>query len=188
MAVVSSRSVLFLFTTFALSLIACSEGDPLPTDDAAVANDASEQDAFDPYATPEVCSSGTTWTHGDIGSQYMHPGRPCVSCHASHRGPFLTLAGTIYPTAHEPDECNGVNGFDNDVHVVVTDANGVVVDLQINDVGNFFSQDAVTLPITAELRYQGRTRTMTTPAPSGDCNSCHTDTGTSAAPGRLMAP
>lgn len=72
--------------------------------------------------------------------------------------------------------------------MVVTDATGAVQDVQINDVGNFYSITGVTLPITAELRYQGRTRAMTTPADSGDCNSCHTDAGTNDAPGRLLVP
>lgn len=186
MTAVSSRTFFFVLL---LALAGCSDPGSSPGDDAAVANpDASDVDAYDPYATPEMCSSGSHWTLGNRGSTFMHPGLACIDCHNRMRGPFLTIGGTVYPSAHEPDDCDGVNGFDNDVHVIVTDANGNVQDLQINDVGNFYSQGALTLPITAELTYQGRSRVMTTPATSGDCNACHTDTGTNAAPGRLVLP
>jgi len=29
---------------------------------------------------------------------------------------------------------------------------------------------------------------MPIPAPHGDCNACHTETGTMGAPGRVLAP
>ncbi len=184
----SSCSRTFVSFLVVALAVGCGDGGLPPTDDAAV-TDASTIDAFDPYATPEVCSSGATWTHGDIGSALMHPGRACITCHATNfRAPRFTVVGTVYPTAHEPDDCNGVNGFNEDVHILVIDANGVVQDLLPNDVGNFGSGDVTALPITAQITYQGRSRTMTIPANSGDCNSCHTDQGTNAAPGRLMLP
>ena len=87
------------------------------------------------------------------------------------------------------DNCNGADGLNGDeIHIVVTDANGQVVNLLANSTGNFYSQADVVLPITAEIDYQGRVRAMVTPAPSGDCNSCHTIGGTMAAPGRLVLP
>lgn len=185
------RHALTALLPLSLAIAGCDAGTGTsPGDDAAVAAaDANDVDAWDEFQTPETCTSGAMWTHGDIGSSFMHPGRACIDCHATdRRAPTFSFAGTIYPSGHEPDDCNGVNGFDQDVHVVVTDATGAVQDVQINDVGNFYGLDAVTLPITAELRYQGRVRAMTTPAASGDCNSCHTDAGTNAAPGRLLVP
>jgi hypothetical protein len=40
----------------------------------------------------------------------------------------------------------------------------------------------------AKLTYLGRERIMATAQTSGDCNLCHTQSGTSAAPGRIILP
>ena len=52
------------------------------------------------------------WTGGNRGSADMNPGRACITCHSTMNGPSLTIAGTVYPTAHEPDLCNGANGYE----------------------------------------------------------------------------
>jgi hypothetical protein len=55
--------------------------------------------------------------------------------------------------------------------------------------GNFLVEAAaIAFPITARVRFQGRTREMVQAQPSGDCNLCHTVGGTSGAPGRIMLP
>ena len=151
-----------------------------------------------PYDTPEVCSSNDTWTGGDEGSNHMFPGRACINCHdnpppgADESGPTLLVAGTVYPTAHEPDDCNGVNGGGTTT-VEITDANDNVFTLAVNAVGNFMlepDQGSVTLPIRATVRQGDKLRAMTAAVPSGDCNSCHTlqGSGNPKAPGRIMAP
>ena len=58
------------------------------------------------------CTSNTYWTFGTEGSSRMHPGDTCVGCHAQAGGeaPLLTAAGTVYPTLHEPTDCNGIAG------------------------------------------------------------------------------
>lgn len=141
-----------------------------------------------PYDTPTVCSSGTNWLWGYEGSSLMMPGGACISCHArSGEGPSYTLAGTVYPTAHEPDSCNGVVGAGGAV-VVITDAAGVEYRLTPNIVGNFTSRTRIRLPYVARVEYQGRTREMIAPQTNGDCNVCHTLAGAFGAPGRIMLP
>jgi hypothetical protein len=140
----------------------------------------------DPYNTPSVCTSGSTWTHGNHGSSQMHPGGACIDCHNnSDDGPGFSFAGTVYPTAHEPDDCNGESGM----QVVIIGSDGGTLTLNANFVGNFYSQrSSIALPFTAKVVSNGKERVMTTPQMSGDCNSCHTETGTMNAPGRIMAP
>lgn len=154
----------------------CDDGDAgAPGPDAAV----------DPYDSPVMCSSGTTWGGGFTGSEFMYPGRACVSCHAGADGPPFPVAGTLYPSAHEPDDCNG--GPAGAV-VVLTDANQKEHRFTANEVGNFFAVTNVAMPYTARVEYQGRVREMLTPQTSGDCNSCHTEAGTGGAPGRVLVP
>ncbi len=170
------------------------------------------------FDTPSVCTSETYWTRGDHESPRMYPGRACIACHTKEReGPRFTVAGTVFPTAHEPDDCNGVAG--PGPRVVITDAKGRTFTIPVNDVGNFGlelqSEDdedgdddakgeeeedddddegvtktriAVAFPYTAKVVSDGRERAMVTPQKDGDCNGCHTETGTNVAPGRIVAP
>jgi mono/diheme cytochrome c family protein len=44
------------------------------------------------------------------------------------------------------------------------------------------------MPFTAKVTYKGRERAMAAVQTSGDCSSCHTQTGTNGAPGRITLP
>lgn len=149
-------------------------------------------DGPDPYDTPTVCSSNTSWLFGNAESPLMRPGGACIDCHTRMgEGPRFALAGTVYPTAHEPDDCNGagsLGGFGG-AQVIVTDSAGQVITMTPNQVGNFSARRvSLTLPYTAKVVFEGRERLMLTPQTSGDCNLCHTETGTEMAPGRVMLP
>lgn len=160
-----------------------------PIKDAGAVDAGGAGDAGNPYNTPSRCTSNTRWTSGDRGSAQMHPGRACITCHTGGlipRGPRFAFAGTLFPSAHEPDDCNGQNG--SGVTIKLKGANGQTVTLTPNQVGNFYGTTSLTLPYTAEITYQGRTRSMLTPQTSGDCNSCHTEQGSNSAPGRIMLP
>jgi hypothetical protein len=178
-------------------------GDAASTDRADAANDAAASvedtgisDAAllgdTNYNTPSVCTSGQYWTLGSTKSASMHPGVACRSCHVTlgSAGSYdFDISGTVYPTAHEPDDCNGIGG----TTVVITDANNTDHVLSVNSVGNFYNNDAlgflkIPVPYTAKVVSGTSTRPMITPQTNGDCNSCHTETGTLAAPGRIMAP
>ncbi len=143
------------------------------------------------YDTPVTCTSNSNWTGGNEESPLMRPGGACISCHTSSReGPRFQLAGTVYPSAHEPDDCNGVNGGTSGAQVIVIDANGTSLTMNVNSAGNFYSQarTAIALPYTAKVVQNGLERVMATPQEDGDCNGCHTEGGANMAPGRIMLP
>jgi hypothetical protein len=146
------------------------------------------------YATPVQCTSATHWTQGETKSALMMPGSACRSCHVvggKASGKSWDISGTVYATAHEPDDCNGTAA--SGVSVVITDANGGVTTLPVNSAGNFWHNDllgfaAIPKPYTAKVVSGGKVREMIGAQTDGDCNKCHTETGTSLAPGRVMLP
>jgi hypothetical protein len=148
-------------------------------DAAALAGDG----GGDPFSSPPRCTSGTRWNKGN--GELMAPGQSCLKCHA------LTVGGTIYPTGHEPDDCNGAGGSVQAgwPTVLIVDAHGGMESLSVNQAGNF-SLDHVTLvpPLRVKVVFMGRERAMLEPAPNGDCNACHTAAGDNKAPGRIVVP
>ena len=139
-----------------------------------------------PYNTPATCTSGQ-YLHGsdDVGAA-MHPGGACISCHRGNEGPTFTIAGTVFPTAHEYDDC--VSTAAGKGQVVITDSNGVDHAISVGVSGNFYSQQAISLPYRAKVVVGGQERAMSSSQQSGDCNSCHTLNGANGAPGRIMLP
>jgi hypothetical protein len=139
---------------------------------------------------PAVCTSGKTWTRGNRGSPDMHPGRACIDCHSRGEGPIYAFAGTVYPTAREPDDCYGSNGSSVSTQVEITDARGQVFRVDVGAAGNFESErrTRITAPYTAKVIVGTKVREMKTPQTNGDCNSCHTERGNEKAAGRIVAP
>jgi len=141
----------------------------------------------DPLDAAPVCTSNSHWTGGTRGSPDMEPGHACIACHSQGGGPTLTVAGTVFPTGHEPDDCNGSPA--GGAVVTVTDMNGVTASFTASSVsGNFRGSTQLVFPITARVTFKGKTRAMGTAVSTGDCNSCHTQSGTSNAPGRITLP
>ena len=139
----------------------------------------------DPLSAAPICTSGQSWTGGSEGSSRMNPGEACISCHEQrNEGPRFAIAGTVYPTGHEPDTCNGTGA----AQVIVTDAAGRTQTLTPNSAGNFSSRSSLTLPYTAKVVANGLTRAMSAAQTSGDCNACHTQNGANGAPGRITLP
>ncbi len=151
-----------------------------------------------PYDGHSICTSGTSWSRGDAASAQMHPGRACIACHRALPTPppvLETMAGTVYRSIHEPDDCNGESGVTNTITISVMDHQHHVITAVANDVGNFSSTAPIMLPIlSATVTYvtatETRTRVMASPQLSADCNSCHTEGGGGAngAPGRILLP
>ena len=145
-----------------------------------------------PYDTPPTCTSMTMAVAGNNAN--MKPGSACKSCHVllgAASGKTFDVGGTVYATAHEPDDCNGVNV--SGAVVVITDANNMETSLPVDAVGNFFHYDlfgfaALPPPLHARVEYNGKVRKMLTSMTTGDCDSCHTETGAMSAPGRIMLP
>jgi len=142
------------------------------------------------YDTPVVCSSKKHWTSGDEESSLMHPGVACIDCHdREDDAPSFIAAGTVYRTAHEPDDCNGIAG--SGTKVVITDADGKVFTQSVNGAGNFYfetKKNKMALPYRAKIVTGTKTRIMKDAVTTGDCNACHTEKGDESAPGRVMAP
>ncbi len=173
-----------------------------PPDDAGDTGDDAGDDGGNDGLAPLVCTSGKTWTNGDRGSVNMHPGRACVTCHTDNGGPTFDFGGTVYPTAHEPNDCDGVNGSTLGLSVVITGADNQQYMFPVNSVGNFNSGLVrVMMPFHAyvasgctqaeagaQVDCTGKIRGMVEAQKTGDCNSCHTEQGTNSAPGRIQAP
>lgn len=141
------------------------------------------------WSSPTVCTSDKVWDRGDDGSDKMHPGVPCIECHAkaNEREAFVySVAGTVYPTPHEPDDCYGVGS--SSMRVVVTDANGTEHKLPVNGAGNFMLKTKIAMPYRVKVTANGRTREMQDAVDDGDCNRCHSERGDDEAPGRILAP
>jgi hypothetical protein len=143
--------------------------------------------SLDPLNAQPTCTSMTSWSNGNRGSASMNPGMACISCHKSGEGPSFSIAGTVYPTGHEPDRCNSSVGTAG-ARIVIIGADGKMTTLTPNAVGNFSSNATIKTPYQAKVTYQGRERIMTTPQSSGDCNSCHSQNGSMLAPGRITVP
>jgi hypothetical protein len=138
-----------------------------------------------PFDVPAQCTSGARWKLGDQRSPLMYPGRACNACHESRIDtPRFEASGTVYPTGHEPDNCNGAVG----ASVTITDASGATFSAISNDAGNFMVDATIEFPIHATVMANGATRSMSGAVMTGDCNGCHTQTGAQAAPGRIVLP
>jgi mono/diheme cytochrome c family protein len=144
----------------------------------------------DPFGASAKCSSGKMWTGGTKGSQLMQPGEACITCHSKNDGPKLAFGGTVYPTGHEPSLCNGADGSKTALgaQVVVTDGAGKSFTAAVNAAGNFLLKGAATPPLKAKVVFMGKERLMIGAVPSGDCNSCHTQSGSTSVAGGLKAP
>ncbi len=162
------------------------------------------------FDTKTVCTSGVVWkgdddddddededddlvdpalADGDDGSERMNPGRACIDCHTRERkAPRFSVAGTLYPTAHEPDDCFGVDGVSKRARVILTGSDGRDVELAVNEAGNFYSKGAVAMPYRARIVVDGRERAMAAAQTNGDCNTCHSEKGSQGAPGRILLP
>lgn len=154
------------------------------------ASAAEERAALAEASAITLCTSQSHWPNGPSGSPVMNPGETCISCHRDEGGPDFAVAGTVYPTLHEPDDCNGVDGDETPVTVVVEDSFGRSYEAKANRAGNFFIAANVELsfPIRARVIADGKERAMKRTVATGNCNSCHTTRGTFSAPGRVQAP
>jgi MYXO-CTERM domain-containing protein len=136
------------------------------------------------YVSSDVCSTGLMWTGGEAGSPLMNPGKACIDCHAGDEGPGFTFAGTVFKSRSEADTCFG----EPDVAVIVTGADGKSIRMEPNEAGNFYTSLEVALPYQAMIVRGEEQEIMSTPQTSGDCNSCHTESGANGAPGRVSFP
>lgn len=146
----------------------------------------------DPFAGPSTCTSGKTFAGRE--GENMRPGEACNTCHKAQRvNRIFAFAGTVYPSGHEPNDCVGT--VEGPLQVVVTDSAKAEVKIPVSagNNGNFsLLTTKLVAPFTVRVENTatGKSRAMsrTLAAGEGDCNSCHTDSGTNSAPGRIVAP
>jgi hypothetical protein len=98
----------------------------------------------------------------------MRPGERCGSCHNGGEAGRFGAAGTVYasPTAGKDDGIAGVT-------VDLLDSTGGAVSLTSNDSGNFYTGQHLVPPLQVTLSRAG-SQSVSSVAPNGDCNSCHT--------------
>ncbi len=130
--------------------------------------------------------SGLKWIGGNRESPLMRPGMSCIGCHARGEGPRFQVAGTVYTNIDEKDEYFGVEGL----VVALADAKGTTARYTTNKAGNFYSGRGAALKAPFVVKVLGKKgeNAMASPAPNGDCASCHTASGENGAPGRVVAP
>ncbi|MBN2799025.1 MAG: hypothetical protein JXX28_07740 [Deltaproteobacteria bacterium] len=152
---------LFLMTVF---LAACNGG---TVDDTTTAcNEANEE-----------CTASTC---GGDGSS-MLPGANCLACHSddvSSEAPTFGAGGTVFADA---DGAAPVSG----AIIRITDADGQVVELTSNAVGNFYTRTDLAMPISAEVELNGNVMAMYTTPSTAACSTCHSCGG--SAGGKLFA-
>ncbi len=127
-----------------------------------------------------ACGGG----EGSEGSATMRPGDNCLACHSSGGAASekaFTAAGTVYASPDAPSDA-GIEG----ALVVLTDANGKVLTLTSNSVGNFYTSESLAFPLRAEVRDGNSVQRMPIAITNGGCSSCHNQPPASGAPGRLF--
>lgn len=161
-------------------------GDAHPEIDAAI-HDSGEGGARDAGPVSVTCTSATYWSTTAPAAETMHPGKSCIACHSATGGPAYTLAGTVYPSMHEPDDCNGVDGTLTGMTILVIDAAGTTHTIPVDEAGNFKRVTGMPMPYRAMVISGSNVREMRTPQYDGDCNGCHSVLGNKS-PGRVVAP
>ena len=168
---------------FGLLLPACNDepislvspGSDAGLDVADATSDVEDPESgFDatPDTLPDSCSSLTeAWGHG---GDRMFPGSDCLACHATGGAAtsLFSAAGTVFENRDCPV---GVQG----AVIELEDAAGVRIQLVTNEVGNFYSEEALVPPFTVSMQVGGRVFSMLSKAPVGSCNTsgCHSEAG-----------
>lgn len=109
----------------------------------------------------------------------MAPGQDCLECHGGGEGEDDAKAWTVAGT------------WTRGAHIDVVDANGKRVPLRGNKVGNFYTAESLTPPLTVSV--DGVTMNNVAALTSdhlayGGCNLCHVNGGVPLADLGLMAP
>ena len=134
------------------------------------ADEPAEEPAVDPVEEP--VEDPVVDAHPDciaeqtpVVSPGHAPGTLCISCHVMY-WPILTVAGTLYADDMGMTPVRGAT-------IVVTDSTGAEVQMVTTLNGNFYTDRAVTLPLTVAGSRCPDHSAMLSSASGGECNSCH---------------
>jgi hypothetical protein len=119
---------------------------------------------------------------------FMRPGDNCLRCHSSSgeaKRKVFSFGGTVFAKADSP-RCAGGEAS---VTIRVTDSVGKTVSVITNEVGNFWSKEPLTPPLSMEARRGDRVAKMPIDSPTGGCALCHRNPNpVSGALGRIRTP
>jgi len=159
---------------------ACTVGDPDPgpgtgDDDSSVTPDGGGDPGPGPDGGDVACIPGKA----PNGDGNHNEGQPCLTCHREGNGPPpFTVAGTLFASKTGGSAVTGAT-------MIVVDGAGTEVELVTASNGNFYTNQAVTFPLTVKASKCPDEKQMTGKPQTGDCNGCHTQT---AAQGRIHLP
>ena len=165
-----------------LLLTACNSYGDMPPYDGTGGTEADVEVADEPLEEPaeEIIDEPVEETVDDPGfephpdcieeqtpvlSPGHAPGTLCVSCHVMYL-PFITVGGTLYTDDTGSGPVMGAT-------ILVTDSLGTEAQMITTLNGNFYTDQALTPPLTVAASKCPFHRVMTTAATSGECNSCH---------------
>lgn len=141
-----------------------------PDAEVEVAHEPAEDPAEDPVEDPAEDPSADA--HPDciaeqtpVLSPGHGPGTLCVSCHGMYL-PIMTLGGTLYADDMGMAPVTGAT-------IVVTDATGAEVRMVTTLNGNFYTDQALTPPLTVAASRCPDHVPMVSTASSTECNGCH---------------
>lgn len=121
-------------------------------------------------------------------NETMLPGRACNNCHkaggqADESDVRWTVAGTVFGSMTAMCNTGGVSGAKVDI---LTMDGTVQFSLTTNAVGNFYTTQAVKLPLRAKVTKNGKTQEMFGMPTTGNCASCHQVPGSQGTSGRIF--
>jgi mono/diheme cytochrome c family protein len=146
-------------------------------------------------------------SNGTSGSSLMQPGVACINCHSrsggdddliakdgdgeggegGEGGPRFTIAGTVFPSAHEPNQCYGSASRAPPSSSSTAPASPSPP--PVNSAGNFFSSTSRPRPLPRQGRpSRDASASCSAWCPTGHCNMCHTQTGATVVSGGMRAP
>jgi cytochrome c553 len=114
----------------------------------------------------------------------MLPGRVCQECHTKDGEALstFTASGTVYGTREGQCGDQGLEGVTVDI---LDEEGNVQVTLTTNKAGNFYTSQAIALPMRAKLTLGDKTAVMGSTMAVAACAACHQAEPESGAPGRL---
>jgi hypothetical protein len=151
------------------TLVACGAGSPSARPQSITPLPGDPDFVRDPALdVANVSKHGETRSH-NLGSN-------CMECHQAHgpgRGRF-TVAGTLYDEKTRAPSPNGVV----ELRTSLAPTGTVVLSIQVDALGNFFSTEPLPLPQTPlfpSLRNAdgSKRNAMRFPTINGACNQCH---------------
>jgi hypothetical protein len=100
------------------------------------------------------------------GDGHHNPGQACLACHDGTTATKWTAAGTLYSAVSGGAAVAGAT-------IALTDATGATVQIVSGTNGNFYTQTALSYPVTARASGCPADVSMVSKSQTGDCNSCH---------------